>query len=166
MPALRPAHSFKLPHAVFAWSLAALITSLARSLRSVFLNSTERTPGCLSSATRQHAISAQCATQGGGEVAIQLASLATMTLNSYDEHPKQRSQFISPIFSAPSAPAAPERFDATHVTSSSVKSRGTVSGTSPYFSKAAHVGFYTGGTHMSGCFSRRTSATGRLALVH
>ena len=31
MPALRPAHSCRLPQAVFTWSLAALITSLARA---------------------------------------------------------------------------------------------------------------------------------------
>ena len=36
-----------------------------------------------------------------------------------------RSQLRSSIASAPSAPAAPESFDAIHVTSSSVKSRGT-----------------------------------------
>ena len=55
----------------------------------------------------------------------------------------------SSVASAPSAPAPPESFDATHVTSSSVKSRGTVLGTSPYFSKAVHTGFSTGGgTHV------------------
>ena len=51
-------------------------------------------------------------------------------------------------------------------TSSSVKSRGTVSGTSSYSSKAAHAGFSTGGNRVSGCFFHRTSATGRLVFVH
>ena len=78
-------------------------------------------------------------------MAIQSASMATTTLNSSDAHPKQRSQFIRSIASAPNTPDAPESFDATHVTSSSVKSRGTVSSTSPYYSMAAHVGFFTGG---------------------
>ena len=49
------------------------------------------------------------------------------------------------IASAPSTPAALENFDATHVTSSYVESRGTVSDTSPYSSKSAHVGFFHGG---------------------
>ena len=76
-------------------------------------------------------------------------SLATTTLNSSDAHPKRRRQLRSSIASAPSTPAAPEIFDATHVTSYSVKLRGTVSGTSPYFSKAAHAGFSTsGGAHV------------------
>ena len=43
------------------------------------------------------------------------------------------------IASTPIAPAAPERLDATHVTSSSDKSRGTVSGTSSYSSKTAQM---------------------------
>ena len=83
-----------------------------------------------------------------------------MTLNSYDEHPKQRSQFLSSIASDLSAPAAPESLDATHMTSSSKNSRGTVYSTSSYSSKAVHVGFSTGGTHISGCFFWRTSTTG------
>ena len=78
-------------------------------------------------------------------MAIQSASLVTTTLNCSGAHPKQRSQFLSSIASSPSAPAAPEIFDAIHVTSSSVKSRGTVLGTSPYSSKAVHMGFSTGG---------------------
>ena len=68
-------------------------------------------------------------------------------LNSSDSHPKQRSQLLSSIASAPSVPTASEIFDATHVMSSFVESRGTVSGTSSYFLKAAHAGFSTGGTH-------------------
>ena len=104
--------------------------------------------------------------RGGEELSIQAASMSTTTLNYSDAHPKRRSQFSSSIASAPSRCAATESFDATHVTSSSVKSRGTVSGTSLYFSKSAHVGFYTGGTRMSGCFSWRTSATGCPVLVH
>ena len=71
--------------------------------------------------------------------------MATTTLNSSDEHPEKRSQLRSSIASAPSAPAAPESFDVNHVTSYSVKLRGTVSGTSSQSSKAAHVGFSTGG---------------------
>ena len=42
-------------------------------------------------------------------------------------------------------PVAPERFDATQITSSSVNLRGTVSGTSLYSSKAVYMGFFTGG---------------------
>ena len=76
---------------------------------------------------------------------IQSDSLATTTFNSSDAHPKQRSQFLSSIASAPNAHAAPESFDATHVKSSFVKLRGTVSGNSPYSSKAVHAGFSTGG---------------------
>ena len=81
---------------------------------------------CLSSATRPHAISAQYASQGGEEFAIQSASLTTTTLNFYDTNQKQRSQFISSIALAPSVPAELESFDDTHVTSSSVKLGGTV----------------------------------------
>ena len=73
------------------------------------------------------------------------AILATTTLNSSNAHPKRSSQFLSSIVSAPSAPVAPESFDATHVTSYSMKSRGTVLGTSSYYSKAAHGIFSTGG---------------------
>ena len=64
--------------------------------------------------------------------------------NSSKEHPKRRRKFLSSIASAPCAPAAPETFYATHVTSSSVKLRGTFFGTSSYSSKAAHVGFPRG----------------------
>ena len=49
---------------------------------------------------------------------------------------------------------APESFDATHVTSSCVKSRAEILGTTSYSLKAAHLRFYMGGTHMSGCFFR------------
>ena len=59
MPALRHVHSWRLPHAVFAWSPAALITSLYRARRSVSPIPTGRNPGLLSSVTRRHAISAQ-----------------------------------------------------------------------------------------------------------
>ena len=98
-------------------------------------------------------------------MAIQSARLET-TLRSYDLHMKRRSQFRSSIASDTSAPAAPKSFDATHVRPPSVKSRGTVSGTSSYFLKSAHVEFSMGGTRMSGCFSRRTAATIRTVLVH
>ena len=84
---------------------------------------------------------------------------ATMTLNSSDSHPKQKSQFLRSIASAPSTPAAPEILYVTYMTSSSEKSRGTVPGTSSYSSKSAHVGFSTGGTCMSGCLSQSTFAT-------
>ena len=63
----------------------------------------------------------------GGWLAIQSASLATTTLSFSDAHPNRRSQFLSSITSAPSAPSALEIFDAAHVASSFVKSRGTVS---------------------------------------
>ena len=81
-------------------------------------------------------------------------------MNSSDTHHKQRSQFLSSINSSPSAPAAPESLDATHVMLYSKKSRVIVSGTYLYSLMAAHVGFSTGGTHMSGCFSWRASTTG------
>ena len=55
MPASRPAHSCRLPHAIFSWSPAALITSLARARQSVSPMLMGRTPGRLSSATRRHA---------------------------------------------------------------------------------------------------------------
>ena len=148
MPASRPTHSWRFPHSVFACYPAALITSLARARRSVSHMPTGRTPGLLSSATRRHSISAQWVAQGGEEVASQSSKLATTTLSSSKTHPKRRSQFRSSIASDPSAPAAPESFDATHVMSSSVKLRVTVSGTSSYSSKAAHVGFSTGDTHV------------------
>ena len=64
--------------------------------------------------------------------------MAMMTLNSSDAHPKQRIQLRSSIAFAPSAPAALESFDATHMTSSSVKYRGIVSSCSSYSSKAVH----------------------------
>ena len=166
MPAPRPAHSCKLAHAVFVWSPSALITSLSRAWRSVSPIPTGRTPGLLFSTARRHAISARYSAQGEEELAIQSANLATTTLNSSGEHPKRRSQLCSSIASAPSTSAAPGSFDATHVTSSSVKSRGTVSGTSSCSSKAEHVEFSMGATRMSGCFSRRTSATGRPVFVH
>ena len=47
----------------------------------------------------------------------------------------------------------------------SKKSRGTVSGTSSYYSKAAHVGLSTRGARMPGCFSWRTSVTGQTVFV-
>ena len=59
MPSSRPMHSCKLPHAVFAWSPAALMTSLSRAWRSISTIPTGSTPGRLSSANRQQAISAQ-----------------------------------------------------------------------------------------------------------
>ena len=99
-------------------------------------------------------------------MAIQSASLATITLSSSGAHPKRRSQFLSSIASTPSAPAALEIFYATHMTSSSVKYRGTVSGTFPYSSKAAQMDFLAGGTCVSRCFSQRTSATGRPVFVN
>ena len=104
--------------------------------------------------------------RGGEELSIQSASLSKTTLNSSDAHPKQRRQLRSSIDSAPSTPAALKSFDVNHVTSSSVKLKGTVYGTSSYSLKAVHVGFSTGGACMSGCFSQRTFATGRPVLVH
>ena len=65
-----------------AWSSAAFIMSLARARRSISPMPMGRTPGRLSSATRRHAISAGYAAQGGEELAIQSARLATTTLNS------------------------------------------------------------------------------------
>ena len=68
----------------------------------------------------------KCAIGGprGGGVSHRLASLVTTNLSSSDAHPKQRSPFRRSIASAPSTPAAPESFYATHVMSSSVKSMG------------------------------------------
>ena len=88
-------------------------------------------------------------------MAIQPAILVTTTLISSEKDPEQRSQFISSIGSTPSAPAAPEIFDATHVTSSSVKSRGTVSGTSPYSLEALHTQGFPQGGLMCPCASPR-----------
>ena len=84
------------------------------------------------------------------DLAIQSASLAMVDLNSSDAQLKLRSQFLSSTDSAPSAPAAPESFYATHITSSSVKLRVTVYGNSSYSLKTAHVEFSMGGTCMSG----------------
>ena len=68
-----------------------------------------------------------------------------ITLSSSDAHQNQRIQFLSSISSATSAPVAPENLYATHVMSSSVKSRGAISGTSLYSLKAVHGGFSVGG---------------------
>ena len=57
MPALRPEHSCRFPHTVFARSPAALITSLARAWRSVYPITTGSNPGLLSSSTRQKDVS-------------------------------------------------------------------------------------------------------------
>ena len=64
--------------------------------------------------------------RGGEELAIQSTSLEMTTFSSSDAHLKKRSQFISSIASAPSAPAALESLDVTYVMSSSVNLRGTV----------------------------------------
>ena len=101
-------------------------------------------------------------------MSIQASSLATTTLSSSDVHQKQRSQFLSSIASAHIAPAVLESFDETYVMPSSVKFSGTVSGISPYSSKAANMQFNIGGTCVSGYFSRRTSTNrlpGLCALV-
>ena len=82
------------------------------------------------------------------------------TLKSSNAHLNQRSQFLSSISSDPIVPAVPESWYATHMKSSSKNTRGTVSSTFSYYSKAAHVGFSRGGTRMSGCFYLRMSATG------
>ena len=111
--------------------------------QSIFPIPTRCTPGRLSSATRRHAIRERYEAQGGGELAIQPSRSVTTTLNSSSVHPRQRSQFLISIAFYPSAPVAPESLDATHVTSFYEKSRGTVSGTSSYSSKAALVGFST-----------------------
>ena len=83
--------------------------------------------------------------RGGEELAIQFSKLATTTLSSSDAHPKLSIQLFSSNAYAPSAPAARESFDATHLTSSSVKSRGAILGMSPYSSKAAQAGLSIGG---------------------
>ena len=103
--------------------------------------------------------------QGRKYFYIQSLRLAMATLNSSNEHPNQRIQFLSSVDLDFSAPAAPESLDGTHMTSSSDKSMRTVYSTSLYSSKAAHVGFSTVCTRMSGCFSMRTSTTGRLVFV-
>ena len=129
---------------------AGLEASFARDRQSVSPIPTGCTPGLLSSATRRHAISAQYATQGvGKELSTQSARVATTTLSFSDAHLKRRGQFRSSIASVTSVPAVLESFDATNVTLSFMKYRGTVSGTSSYSSKDAHVGFSTEGTRMS-----------------
>ena len=125
-----------------------------------------RTPSLLSSATRRQDISLQCEAKGWKELSIQLSRLATMTLNSSDAQPKQMSQFLISIASTPSAHTVPESFDATHIMSSSVKSRGMILDTFSYSLKDAHVGFSAGWTHMSGHFSQRNSSNSRLVFLH
>ena len=68
MTASSTIHIWRFPYAVFAWSPAAIITSLARAWRIVSLIPTGHIPGLLSSATIRKAIGAQYASQGGGEV--------------------------------------------------------------------------------------------------
>ena len=114
MPALRPARRCKFPHAVFAWSPAALITSLARAQRRVSHIPVSHTPGLLSSTTRLHDISSLKAAQRGEKLSIQSASLVTTTHNSSDAYPNRRRQLRSSIASAPSVPTAPERYYTTH----------------------------------------------------
>ena len=79
--------------------------------------------------------------------------------NYNDENSKHRNQFMTSTISAPSAPADPEIFDATHFMSSSNKSRGNVSLNVLYFSKVYHQGLYRGRTFVYGCFTWRTSKT-------
>ena len=75
------------------------------------------------------------------------------------------SQLRSSIASAPRDSAAPGIFDANHVTSSSVKTRGTISGASSYYLNPAHIGCSRGVTLMLGCFYRRTSTTNCLVFL-
>ena len=79
-------------------------------------------------------------------------SPATSKRFSSKAHPNLRSQFLSLSASAPSAPDEPESSNATHVMTSSEKSRGTVSGTSSYLSKADHRGSPTWRILISGYF--------------
>ena len=58
MTSPRLAHSCRLSHAVFSWSPASLITSLARARQSVSPIPTGRTPCLLTSTTRRKSISA------------------------------------------------------------------------------------------------------------
>ena len=62
-------------------------------------------------------------------------------------------------------PSSAYRLDDIHMMSFSDKSRSAVSSTSSYSSESTYVGFSTGGTCMSGCFSQRTSSTGCLVFV-
>ena len=61
---------------------------------------------------------------------IQSTIPETSTCSSLEVHPNIRSQFFSSSVSAPSAPAAPESFDATQVILSFDNLRGTISGAS------------------------------------
>ena len=104
---------------------------------------TGRTPGRLSIATMLHAISVRYVDPGGGY--IQSFILTRTALNSSDAHLKQIGQFYSLFTSTNRATEAPKSSDTTHVTSSSVKSRSAILGTSLYSLKEVHVGYSTGG---------------------
>ena len=58
--------------------------------------------------------------------------------SSFDGHSNRRRHFLISNASAPSEPAALESFDATHVTSSYKKYRGTIFGTYLYLSRVEH----------------------------
>ena len=98
-------------------------------------------------------------------MSIQSYILETKTGISYDKYPKIFVQLCISVASAPRAPAAPDRFDTTHVTSSSKKISFIYSDKYYYSSEAAHVGSSASSTYMLGCFSQRTSTTTHLVLV-
>ena len=138
---------------------------MARDLRRVSQILNRRTPGRLSRVTSLQAINDLYSTQGGDKFYSQSANPATSTQISMEAHTSQISQFLSSSASAPSAPTSHESFNATHVTSYSNNSRGTVSGTSLYLSKDEHRGSPTWGILISECFPWRTSATSRPVFV-
>ena len=82
---------------------------------------------------------------GGGGVVIQSERLATTIIKSSSAHSKRMSQLRISIASYFSAPSLPKSFNETHVTSSSVKLRGTILGMSLYSMNDAHAEFSTGG---------------------
>ena len=70
----------------------------------------------------------------------QSAIFPTTDCITSDAHLKQMSQILRSIASATRSPAEPDILDATHLASSSEKSRGTVFGTSLYSLKEFHAG--------------------------
>ena len=140
---------------------------MATALRRVSPIPTRLTPGRLSRATSLQFITVLYAVQGGGggEFASQYAIPATSTRRYSEAHPNIRSKLLSSSDSTPSYPSAPESFYATHMTSSSYKSICTVSRTVSHLLKTEHQGSPTWGILVSGCFTRRTSATDRLVFV-
>eukprot|EP00957_Ditylum_brightwellii_P129338 9866432-Ditylum_brightwellii.AAC.1 len=89
-----PANSCRFEHASLVSTPVALITSFAISQQKILPIPTGWVPGHLSSAIRQHAISAQYAAHGSLPLDSQSAHTAISTLNCLDAIPKRRSQFF------------------------------------------------------------------------